>query len=328
MLLFRREVLHVSLMLHLIALALACLFHACHGRRLVTHGQEQHHNSHETIAVLPNSHSLAELKQPQAHGGSCMLGRKVLASMLLLASVDAAAGWQTAGHHPNFAFTNMGRNHALLPETSLVSAKARATHPVAMELKGSDGEGKSARIQDPGLMALINELYAEQGSRRSSLGNGPLPEAIWAERRASDSSTQQRDGQSFLEALQEWLRQKMRGEEMMVATVSRSDVEAAQDAIEELQVALGIIAETLVAELDEEKVATLANPLRFAPVPPPEQMWISNPHLLTDALSHPTRYIVNRRRNHHNVCILHGSSRIFEHDEIRNRIHGRMIQMI
>merc|ERR1719148_602027 len=124
-----------------IAFALACLAYACHGRRLLTQNQGQHHDFQETIESLSNSHSFAELKQPQTHGSLGMLSpKKVLATiMLLLASVDPAVGWQPIGHRPI--------KRARLPDTPTVSTDARALHPVAMKVDGPDGVSKSAKIK-------------------------------------------------------------------------------------------------------------------------------------------------------------------------------------
>lgn len=222
--------------------------------------------------------------------------------------------------------THSGSSRAPVPEVPSVSTKARAPDPSAMmlDVDGLDDESKAPKIWDSDLTPLIKEMFAAEGSLANSLGDGPLPQAIMAERRAGRSFTQRRKGQWLMGALQEWLWQTIKKIQAEVINGMPSDIQAAEDAIEELQFVLGVLAKDAVSDLDDEDAAALA-PLAVlagaSQAPPQEQMWSGTAEY--KALAKPTEYIVDTRHE----CILHGSKRIFERDEIRSRVRAIKVML-
>lgn len=137
---------------------------------------------------------------------------------------------------------------------------------------------------------------------------------------------------------------------------SAVDKEIAERAVEDLKVALGILAERLVSEIDESAIAALSNPRyidRFDSSTVSSDSDLTEPEIEPDdstvALPDPryaddidstisssdsditepgyVPYVVEKKMNYHRVCIRHGDERLFEHDKVRNRIRAIKIMV-
>lgn len=132
------------------------------------------------------------------------------------------------------------------------------------------------RPDDPALQDVIDDLWALNGSWRREVGDGPLLPAIRRERflkaypfdyvRKRLGGTYLQQGRDLLRRLVGWQVEntlvKKLGGPMKASAV---DKEIAETAVEDLEVALGILAKRLVSKIDDSTIAALSNPRYIDP---------------------------------------------------------------
>lgn len=214
--------------------------------------------------------------------------------------------------------------------------------PVRKETYSKDTERKMInpykgdRADDPQLQDIIDEIWAVPGSSRRQAGEGPLLPAIRRERFPSVHDKQwkvapyKKQGLDLIGLLETWKDEntrirKMGGE----IKASAADKEIAETAIGKIQVALGTLAAQVIPQVDSDLIDDLANPKYLdesdstnsgheSDTPEPDSQFLLPRHV---------PYAINKVWDYHDVCIVHGSERLFEHDKIRARIRAIKIMV-